>query len=89
VTLYHVDLAHVGYIERQLIVFAQGFQDFDFEKPQFPIGIIAVAYVLLFIFVTLQKMTYTWLAATDSPYPFAIEEMQRFNVPAKLSRRRR
>jgi hypothetical protein len=50
--------------------------------------ITAIAYALIFIFVTLKKMTYTWLASIDSPYPFEIEEMQRFNVPAKLSRRR-
>jgi hypothetical protein len=34
--------------------------------------IIAIAYVLVFILITLKKMTYTWLAAKDSRYPFAI-----------------
>lgn len=48
--------------------------------------IVAIAYVIVFILVTLKKMTYTWLAAKDSRYPIAIEEMQRFNVRARLSR---
>lgn len=49
--------------------------------------IIAIAYVVAFIFVTLSKMTYSWLALENSHYPFAAEEMPRFSVPEKINRR--
>ena len=48
--------------------------------------IIAIPYLIAFIFLTLQKMTYTWLASEDSPYPFAMEEMERFGIPAKIAK---
>lgn len=39
-----------------------------------------VLYMLAFVVITLRKMTYGWLASKASPYPFAPEEMQRFDV---------
>lgn len=42
--------------------------------------ILGLIYCAAFIYVTLAKMTYTWLASKDSPYPFAEEEMQRFKA---------
>ena len=38
VELIHVDLAHFGHIERQLLVPAKDFQEFDFEKPELTVG---------------------------------------------------
>jgi Protein of unknown function with HXXEE motif len=51
--------------------------------------LIGIAYLFIFIFVTLLKMTYTWLADENSPYVFAPEEMRRFDVPQKLTALRR
>jgi Protein of unknown function with HXXEE motif len=45
-------------------------------------------YMVAFVAITLRKMTYGWLASKASPYPFAPEEMQRFNVIGKLARRK-
>jgi hypothetical protein len=47
--------------------------------------VIGSAYMFLFVFITLLKMTYTWLADDASPYAFAPEEMRRFDVPQKLA----
>jgi len=47
---------------------------------------IAVVYMLVFTWVALVKMTYTWLADRESPYVFDEVEMRRFNVPEKLAR---
>jgi Protein of unknown function with HXXEE motif len=52
-----------------------------------PIDWIAgVIYMFAFVFITLIKMTYTWLADKNSPYVFTEEEMTRFNVQAKINR---
>ena len=48
--------------------------------------VIAVVYLGAFQFLTLKKMTYTWLVDKDSRYPFAPEEMQRFGVAEKMNR---
>lgn len=48
--------------------------------------VIAVVYMLVFTWVALVKMTYTWLADRESPYVFDEVEMRRFNVPEKLAR---
>lgn len=46
---------------------------------------IGVAYMSFFTFTALVKMTYVWLADKNSPYAFAPEEMQRFDVPQKIT----
>jgi hypothetical protein len=46
--------------------------------------IAGVIYMFVFIFITLVKMTYTWLADKNSPYIFSKEEMRRFDVQAKM-----
>jgi hypothetical protein len=48
--------------------------------------IAGVVYMFAFMFITLMKMTYTWLADKNSPYIFPEEEMRRFNVQAKMDR---
>ena len=50
--------------------------------------IAGVVYTFAFMSVALLKMTYSWLADRDSPYPFPPEEMTRFDVPGKLARLR-
>ncbi len=45
-----------------------------------------VIYMFAFTFLTLMKMTYTWLADKNSPYVFPEEEMRRFDVQGKLDR---
>jgi len=45
-----------------------------------------IAYMFAFMFITLIKMTYTWLADKNSHYLFPEEEMTRFNVQAKIDR---
>lgn len=47
--------------------------------------ILAVLYVSLFMFIMLIKLTYTWLADKNSPYPFSKKEMERFNVDKKIN----
>jgi Protein of unknown function with HXXEE motif len=39
-----------------------------------------------FAFIFLVKMTYSWLADRDSPYPFTADELRRWNVDARLAR---
>jgi len=46
--------------------------------------VLAILYMFAFQYVCLVKMTYTWLADKNSPYPFADDEMRRFNVPHRL-----
>lgn len=48
--------------------------------------IFAVTYLAAFTYVTVIKMTYSWLADKDSPYKFPDEEMKRFNVEEKLTK---
>ncbi|MGA4463145.1 HXXEE domain-containing protein [Bacillus bombysepticus] len=48
--------------------------------------IVGIIYMILTAFIVVNKMTYSWLADENSPYPFAEEEMRRFNVPEKLQR---
>jgi len=51
--------------------------------------IIGLVYLFLFAFIVVNKMTRTWLADKDSPYPFAEEEMKRFNVQEKMDKAKR
>lgn len=52
-----------------------------------PVGwIVGVVYMVVFTFILLKKMTYTWLADKNSPYIFPEEEMRRFNVQEKISK---
>jgi hypothetical protein len=46
------------------------------------------AFLLLpvFVVVVMVKLTFTWLADTNSPYSFTEAEMQKWNVDAKLAR---
>ncbi|MBX7108088.1 MAG: HXXEE domain-containing protein [Chitinophagales bacterium] len=46
--------------------------------------IVGVVYMFAFTFITLMKMTYTWLSDKNSPYIFPAEEMRRFNVEEKI-----
>ena len=39
-----------------------------------------------FAVIFLVKMTYSWLADKDSPYPFTDAELSRWNVDARLAR---
>lgn len=48
--------------------------------------VIGIVYTFLTAFIVVNQMTYSWLADKNSPYPFAEEEMKRFNVPEKLKR---
>jgi Protein of unknown function with HXXEE motif len=48
--------------------------------------IFGVVYLVAFAFITLIKMTYTWLADKNSKYVFPPDEMKRFNVVEKLAR---
>jgi Protein of unknown function with HXXEE motif len=45
-----------------------------------------VTYMFAFIYFGLIKLNFTWLSDPNSPYPFAQEEMRRFDVSRKLSR---
>ncbi len=45
-----------------------------------------VALMVGFAAVFLVKMTYSWLADKDSPYPFTEEEMGRWDVDGRLAR---
>ena len=45
-----------------------------------------VLLMLGFAVVFLVKMTYTWLADTNSAYPFTDAEMKRWNVDARMGR---
>jgi hypothetical protein len=49
--------------------------------------VLGVAYMFAFVFITLLKMTYTWLADPESPFVFDEVEMRRFSVREKLDRR--
>lgn len=48
--------------------------------------VFGFAYMAAFHYVCLLKLTYSWLADRDSPFPFAEAEMGRFSVREKLSR---
>ena len=48
---------------------------------------LGVVYMAAFMVITLQKMTYQWLVSENSPYPFAPDEMRRFDVQGKLARK--
>ena len=48
--------------------------------------VFSLVYLLAIIGLFMRKMTYGWLAKTDSPYSFADIEMERFNVDSKLAR---
>lgn len=45
--------------------------------------IAGVVYCVAFVYITLAKMTYMWLASINSPYPFAQDEMQRFKTRSR------
>ena len=46
----------------------------------------AVVATAVFMFLSLGKMTYNWLADKNSPYPFTHAEMKRWNVDQRLAR---
>jgi hypothetical protein len=48
--------------------------------------VAGIAFMVAVTYLTLPKMTYTWLADRDSPYAFAPVEMERFSVRKKLDR---
>ena len=70
---YPIGIAYLYYIHAHGIVTV-----FDWVS--------AVVYLGAFQFLTLKKMTYTWLVDKDSKYPFAPEEMRRFGVAEKMNR---
>ena len=49
----------------------------------------AAVYMLASQYLAFVKMTYTWLADRESPYPFAEVEMKRYAVQEKLEGRRK
>jgi hypothetical protein len=48
---------------------------------------IAIAYMIAFMFFGVAKATYSWMADRNSPYPFAEEEMRRFDVIDRMKGR--
>ncbi len=46
--------------------------------------VIAIVYLVAYLAVCLGKLTYSWLADKNSPYPFKEKEMKRFNVQQKI-----
>ena len=50
--------------------------------------VAGLAYMVVVTYITLPKMTYTWLPDPNSPYPFDEVEMKRFSVSEKLARTR-
>jgi hypothetical protein len=48
--------------------------------------VFGVAYLMAFVGIAMRKLTYSWLADRDSPYPFDRVEMARFNVEARMAR---
>jgi hypothetical protein len=50
------------------------------------IWIAAIVYLVFYMVICLAKLTYTWLADRNSPYPFDEVEMKRFNVTNRLKR---
>lgn len=46
--------------------------------------VIGIVYLFLVAFLLLYKMTYSWMADKNSPYPFSAAEMKRFHIPEKL-----
>jgi hypothetical protein len=48
------------------------------------VGAIVVAAA--FVVIVMLKLTFTWLADPNSPYPFTDQEMQKWNVDARLAR---
>lgn len=49
--------------------------------------IAGLIYMFAFIYIALIKLNFTWLSDPDSPYPFSVDEMRRFDVPARLRHR--
>jgi hypothetical protein len=47
---------------------------------------VAVVYMIAFMAISLVKLTYTWMADKDSPYPFDEEEMRRFSVQRRIEK---
>lgn len=46
--------------------------------------LVGFIYMIVAALIVVNKMTYSWLANKNSPYPFTDEEMKKFNVPEKL-----
>lgn len=46
----------------------------------------AIAILPVFVVVVMLKLTFTWLADLDSPYPFTDAEMGKWNVDARLGK---
>jgi hypothetical protein len=47
--------------------------------------VAALALLPVFVVVVILKLTFTWLADENSPYPFTDAETQKWNVDAKLA----
>ncbi len=45
-----------------------------------------IAVLVVFVVIFLVKMTYSWLADRESPYPFTDSEMRRWNIDERLAR---
>lgn len=69
VVLLHIPLAvyYIYYIQNNGIA---GIMDWA----------IAIVYLVIYMFFMVNKLTYSWLADKNSKYPFAEEEMKRFNI---------
>ena len=48
----------------------------------------AVICLIPFVVVLMLKLTFTWLADKDSPYPFSDAEMRKWDVAGKLAAHR-
>jgi hypothetical protein len=48
--------------------------------------VFAIVYLALYMSICLYKLTYSWLAKKNSPYPFAEVEMRRFHVQQKIEK---
>ena len=47
--------------------------------------ILGAAYTVVFAYIALVKMTYSWLADANSRFVFSPDEMKRFGVQSKIA----
>ncbi len=50
------------------------------------IWVASIVYLVFYMVIFLAKLTYTWMADRNSPYPFDEVEMKRFNVKEKMEK---
>jgi hypothetical protein len=50
------------------------------------IWVASIVYLVFYMVICLAKLTYTWMAERNSPYPFDEVEMKRFNVKEKMEK---